>query len=266
MRAFISFFPLPPHAAATSASVRPIGKNRSMTRPVIGITAYAEQETSWGVWTLPAVLVPLAYVNAVEAAGGRAFVIPPTEDGIEETLDRLDGIVFSGGSDIEPDLYGADAHPTTLGTRPGRDRAELAMLTAALERDMPVLAICRGSQVFNVARGGDLEQHVPERVGHDGHREVPGVFSDHPVEVLPDTTLATLIGDRTDIKSHHHQGFGRIGDGLRVSARADDDTVEAIEDPSRRFALGVLWHPEEGGDLRLFEALVEQARAYRAGN
>jgi gamma-glutamyl-gamma-aminobutyrate hydrolase PuuD len=231
-------------------------------RPIIGITAYAEEAT-WGVWTLPAALIPLAYVRSVERAGGRALLVPPSEGGVEEMLDRLDGLVFSGGSDIDPDVYGAEAHPTTLGTRPERDRAELALLSAALERDMPVLAVCRGSQVLNVALGGDLEQHVPERVGHEGHKEVPGTFSEHGVEIAPGTRLHEIVGKRSSVKSHHHQGYGRLGTGLRESARADDDTVEAIEDPSRRFTVGVLWHPEEGDDVRLFEELVAEARAYR---
>jgi len=230
-------------------------------RPVIGITAYAE-EASWGAWTLPAALLPLAYVRSVEQAGGRALVVPPSEDGAEETLDRLDGVVFSGGSDLDPELYGAEAHPETSGIRQERDRAELALLTAALARDMPVLAICRGSQVLNVALGGDLEQHVPERVGHDGHKLVTGTFSEHEVEAVPGTCLAPIVGGRRAVKSHHHQGYGRLGDGLRVAAHADDGTVEAIEDPSRRFTVGVLWHPEEGDDTRLFEELVEQAKAY----
>jgi putative glutamine amidotransferase len=231
-------------------------------RPVIGITAYAE-DASWGVWTLPAVLIPLSYVRSVERAGGRALLVPPSEGGVEETLDRLDGLLLSGGADLEPELYGAEAHPTTLGTRPERDRAELALLTAALERDMPILAVCRGSQLMNVALGGDLEQHVPERVGHEGHRLVPGTFSEHGVEMAPGTRLYEIVGDHTSVKSHHHQGYGRLGSGLREAARADDETVEAIEDPTRRFAVGVLWHPEEGEDGRLFEELVEQARAYR---
>ena len=252
--------PPPPHAASTIT--RAIGDNRRMARPIIGITAYAEEAT-WGVWTVPAALIPLSYVRSVERAGGRALLVPPSDDGVEETLDRLDGIVLSGGSDVDPDAYGADAHPATTGTRPERDSAELALLTAALERDMPVLAVCRGSQVLNVALGGDLEQHVPDRVGHDGHKEVPGTFSKHVVEPVPGTVLAPLIGERTTVKSHHHQGYGRLGRGLREAARAEDDTVEAIEDPSRRFTVGVLWHPEEGDDLRLFEELVEQARAYR---
>jgi putative glutamine amidotransferase len=254
--------PPPPHAAATST--RAIGDNRRMARPIIGITAYAEEAT-WGVWTEPAALIPLSYVRSVERAGGRALLVPPTEDGIEETLDRLDGLVFSGGSDVDPDAYGAEAHPATIGIRPERDRAELALLTAALERDMPVLAVCRGSQVLNVALGGDLEQHVPDRVGHDGHKQVPGTFSEHDVEPAPGSRLAPLIGERATVKSHHHQGYGRLGRGLRAAARAEDDTVEAIEDPARRFTVGVLWHPEEGDDMHLFEELVAKARAYRSG-
>ena len=128
---------------------------------------------------------------------------------------------------------------------------------------MPVLAVCRGSQVLNVALGGDLVQHLPEVVGHEGHKQTPGVFADHAVEVLPDTKLSEVIGEHAPVKSHHHQGYGRLGEGLREAARADDGTVEAIEDPSRRFALGVLWHPEAGEDAALFRALVEEAARYR---
>jgi putative glutamine amidotransferase len=232
-------------------------------RPVIGITSYAER-ARWGVWEAPAALIPLAYVSAIERAGGRPLLVPPSEDGIEETLGVLDGLLFSGGSDIDPDTYGAEAHPETNGVRPERDQAELALLEAALARDMPVLAVCRGSQVLNVALGGDLVQHLPEVVGHERHKHTPGVFADHDVDVLPGTKLQALVGDHAPVKSHHHQGFGRIGDGLQEAARAEDGTVEAIEDPERRFALGVLWHPEEGEDAALFEALVDEARRYRA--
>jgi gamma-glutamyl-gamma-aminobutyrate hydrolase PuuD len=232
-------------------------------RPVIGITAYAEQ-ARWGVWEAPAALIPLAYVQAIERAGGRPLLVPPSDDGIEETLAALDGLLFSGGSDIDPETYGAETHPETNGMRPERDQAELALLEAALARDMPVLAVCRGSQILNVALGGDLVQHLPEVVGHERHKHTPGVFADHDVEVLPGTKLQALVGDHAPVKSHHHQGYGRIGDGLREAARADDGTVEAIEDPERRFALGVLWHPEAGEDAALFEALVGEARRYRA--
>jgi len=231
-------------------------------RPVIGVTAYAE-EARWGVWEAPAALIPLAYVSAVERAGGRPLLVPPSDDGIEETLAVLDGLLFSGGSDLDPETYGAEAHPETNGVRAERDQAELALLEAALARDMPVLAVCRGSQVLNVALGGDLVQHLPEIVGHERHKHTPGVFADHDVEVLPGTKLEALVGDHAPVKSHHHQGYGRLGAGLREAARAEDGTVEAIEDPERRFALGVLWHPEAGEDAALFEALVEEARRYR---
>jgi len=232
-------------------------------RPVIGITAYAEPSVRWGVWDVPAAVIPLAYVQRVEAAGGRALVVPPSEDAVAETLDALDGILFSGGSDIDPAEYGHDPHPETAGTRPERDRGELALLKAALERDMPVLAVCRGSQVLNVAYGGDLVQHLPEVVGDEKHKHTPGVFADHAVDVEEGTRLRSLLGDRAPVKSHHHQGFGRVGEGLVESAWAEDGTLEAVEDPGRRFAVGVLWHPEEGEDAALFRALVDEARAYR---
>ncbi|MGH3024042.1 MAG: gamma-glutamyl-gamma-aminobutyrate hydrolase family protein [Gaiellaceae bacterium] len=231
-------------------------------RPVIGITSYAE-EARWGVWDAPAALIPLSYVQAIERAGGRPLLVPPSLEGVEETLDVLDGLLFSGGSDLDPETYGAEAHPETNGVHPERDRAELALLEAALARDLPVLAVCRGSQVLNIARGGDLVQHLPEVVGHENHKHTPGVFADHDVEVLPGTRLRALVGEHAPVKSHHHQGFGAIGEGLRASARAEDGTVEALEDPSRRFALGVLWHPEAGEDAALFEALVAEARRYR---
>jgi len=231
-------------------------------RPIVGITSYAE-DARWGVWDAPAALIPLSYVRAIEAAGGRPLLVPPSTEGVEETLEVLDGLLLSGGADLDPASYGAEAHPETNGIRPDRDSAELALLEGALARDMPVLAVCRGSQVLNVARGGELVQHLPEVVGHEGHKQTPGVFADHGVDVLPNTKLRDVIGERAPVKSHHHQGYGRLGTGLRESARADDGTVEAIEDPSRRFAVGVLWHPEEGADAALFNALVEEARRYR---
>lgn len=231
-------------------------------RPLIGITSYAE-EIRWGVWTEEAALVPLSYVRAIDRAGGRALVVPPAEDGLDETLAALDGVIFSGGGDLDPTLYGAQPHPETDTPRAARDAAELRMLKAALDRDMPVLAICRGSQVLNVARGGDLVQHLPEVVGHDEHRHTPGAFADHDVNVAQDSRLAAVLGDRAPVKSHHHQAYGRIGQGLREVAWAEDGVVEGLEDPEKRFALGVLWHPEEGEDAALFEALVAEARRYR---
>ena len=232
-------------------------------RPLIGITSY-DEPVAWGAWNVDAVLVPTAYVRAVERAGGRALVIPPTDGSNGETLAVLDGLVFSGGGDIDPDAYGAEAHDETRGVNAKRDEAELALLRAALERDMPVLAVCRGSQVLNVALGGDLVQHLPELVGHDRHLHTPGEFADHDVRVVEATRVGAILGDRAPVKSHHHQAFGRLGRNLREAAWAEDGTVEAIEDPTRRFAVGVLWHPEEGEDLALFEALVDEARRYRA--
>jgi gamma-glutamyl-gamma-aminobutyrate hydrolase PuuD len=231
-------------------------------KPVIGITTYLTRAT-FGSWEEETALVPADYVRAIERAGGRALLVPPSEDAIEETLDALDGVIFSGGADLDPELYGQEPHPETKGVQGERDRAELALLQAALARDMPVLAVCRGSQVLNVALGGDLVQHLPEVVGDEKHKHTPGEYADHDVDVDPATRLGSLIGDRAPVKSHHHQGFGRLGEGLRESARAEDGTLEALEDPSRRFALGVLWHPEAGEDMRLFQALVEESRAYR---
>jgi putative glutamine amidotransferase len=233
------------------------------SRPVIGITSYAPERVRWGVWEDPVILIPASYVHAVERAGGRPLIVPPSADSVEETLDLLDGIIFSGGNDIDPARYGAEAHPATDAPRQERDDAELALLTAALERDVPVLAVCRGSQVLNVALGGDLVQHLPDEVGHEQHRHTPGEFADHDVAVKPDSRLGAILGNRAPVKSHHHQGYGRLGDGLVEVAWAEDGTVEGLEDPTKRFALGVLWHPEEGEDFALFQALVEQARGYR---
>jgi putative glutamine amidotransferase len=236
----------------------------SVTRPIIGITSYA-QPAKWGAWDLPAALVPLYYVESVHRAGGRALLVPPSDDAVQETLDVLDGIVFSGGIDIDPAVYGAERHPATDPAQAHRDAGELALLSAALERNIPTLAICRGFQLMNVLRGGDLVQHLPEAVGHEGHRETLGVFSHHPVEITEGTRLEAILGPRHgSVRSSHHQGVGRVGDGLVESAYAEDGSLEAIEDPSKRFALGVLWHPEmEEDDKRLFEALVAEARAFR---
>jgi gamma-glutamyl-gamma-aminobutyrate hydrolase PuuD len=230
--------------------------------PLVGITTYMTS-ARFGAWEELAALVPADYVRAVERAGGRALLVPPSEEGVEETLDALDGVIFSGGADLDPALYGQEAHEETYGVLEERDRGELALLQAALARDLPVLAICRGSQVLNVALGGDLVQHLPDVVGDEKHKHTPGAYADHDVELLPETRLGSLLGDRAPVKSHHHQGFGRLGGGLREAARAEDGTVEALEDPSKRFALGVLWHPEAGEDLRLFEELVAEARRYR---
>jgi putative glutamine amidotransferase len=233
-------------------------------KPVIGITTYLTR-AAWGAWDADAALVPFDYVRAVARAGGAPLLVPPRAD-TDATLAAVDGLVFSGGSDLDPDLYGDDPHPETDGIVRERDDFELELMQAALARDVPMLAICRGSQVLNVALGGGIEQHVPDRVGTDVHKETPGVFAEHDVEVLPDTRLGSILGSRHDVKSHHHQGFGELGVGLREAARAPDGTVEALEAPLRRFTLGVLWHPEAGDHPALFEALVAEAAAFRAAN
>ena len=251
----------------TQRSPRPSSsrqRSSNVAKPVVGITTYVTQ-AKWGYWDVEAALVPAAYVRAIERAGGRPVLIPPSEDGVVETLDAVDGLLFSGGSDLDPELYDQQPHDETFGVVPERDRAELALLEAALARDMPVLAVCRGSQVLNVARGGDLVQHLPDVVGDDKHKHTPGTFADHDVTLEDGSRLAALLGDHAPVKSHHHQGFGRVGDGLRVAAYAEDGTIEAVEDPSHPFALGVLWHPEAGEDLKLFEELVSAARVYGAG-
>jgi len=230
-------------------------------KPLIGITSYAEQ-IQWGVWNEEAALIPLSYVRAVEHAGGRPLVVPPSEDALEETLGVLDGLILSGGGDVDPGLYGADAHAETDVPRRERDQAELRLLQEALQRDMPVLAVCRGSQLLNVARGGDLVQHLPDELGHERHKHEPGQFSEHSVRLDPGSRVGTLLGEHAPVKSHHHQGYGRLGDGLHEAAWANDGTVEALEDPDKRFAVGVLWHPEEGEDFALFRALVDEAREF----
>src|SRR6266566_458820 len=202
-------------------------------RPLIGITT-DEAVASYRAWEEESVLVPSDYLRAVERAGGRPLLVPPSEEDIEETLDVLDAVIFSGGSDLDPATYGQEPHPETNGVLEARDRAELAMLEASLARDLPVLAVCRGSQVLNVALGGDLVQHLPDVVGDEKHKHTPGTFADHDVRLEGGTRVHALLGDRAPVKSHHHQGFGRLGAGLRETARAEDGTIEAIEDPGRR--------------------------------
>jgi putative glutamine amidotransferase len=229
-------------------------------RPVIGISAY-DVPVAFGQWTdVRSVVVPVAYSSSVERAGGMPIAIPPVS-GSTELLDVLDGLVFTGGPDLSPALYGQEPHPETTGVHDQRDQAELALMREALRRDMPVLGICRGMQLLNVALGGDLHQHL----GSEAHKGPPGRYTFHDVSVEPGSRLADVLGAQTRTHSCHHQAPDRLGAGLHVSARAEDGTVEAVEQPAARFVLGVLWHPEEDeiGGAPLFAELVAEATTYR---
>jgi gamma-glutamyl-gamma-aminobutyrate hydrolase PuuD len=228
-------------------------------RPVIGITTYAEQ-ARWGAWDLPAALLPLAYVQAVADAGGAPVLVPPLGDAVAPALSVLDGLLLAGGADLAPASYGAAPHPQTTGTRPERDASELALLAAALERELPVLGVCRGMQLLNVALGGTLVQHLPDVVGHEGHRGPPGVFAEHEVRLEPGSRLARALDGTVAVRSYHHQGVDRVAGALRAVGWAPDGAVEALEHDALPFAVGVLWHPEAGEDPRIFRALVDAAR------
>ncbi len=227
----------------------------SAGRPVIGVTCYVEP-ASWAVWHKPAALIPLGYVAKLRAAGARVVLIPPDDLGVE-VLDRLDGLVLAGGADLGPQLYGAVPHELTV-TRPDRDAGELTVLRAALDRDLPVLGVCRGMQLLAVAYGGSLHQHLPELVGHAGHQSAPGVFTDQAVRTTAGTRLAGILGATATVPCYHHQAVADPA-AMTVSAYATDGVIEGVEDPGRRFLVGVQWHPEEGDDPRLFEALVAAA-------
>jgi putative glutamine amidotransferase len=224
----------------------------------VGITAYAES-ARWGVWDTRAVLIPEAYVRMVRAAGARPVVLPPDDIGgaadAAGLVARLDGLVLAGGADIDPDHYGAVAHPLTR-TRPDRDAGELAVLAAALDADLPVLGVCRGMELLAVAYGGTLTQHLPDLLGNERHQPAPGVFGAHPARFAPGSRAAAVFGPVAEVNSYHHQAVDKPGT-LTVSGWADDEVIEALEDPARRFVLGVQWHPEEAGDVRAFAALVD---------
>jgi putative glutamine amidotransferase len=232
-----------------------------MGRPVIGICAAIER-ARWGAWDTLVLLSPRNYSLAVQREGAIALMLSPDDavaDEPEQLLDMLDGLILAGGSDVDPASYGAERHPETRGTNADRDRFEMSLARAALERDMPVLGICRGMQMLNVACGGTLEQHLARL---QTHRHTPGEFSDHDVELEPESLAARAAGgELVAVRSHHHQGIAELGAGLEVTGRnPGDGLIEAIELPERQFALGVLWHPEEDEQSRVIGALVEQAR------
>ena len=230
----------------------------------IGVSAALER-VRWGAWDETVAMAPRSYPAAVQAAGAIALVLPPDPaagDSPDPHLDRIDGLLLAGGSDIDPDTYGAARHPETKVAWPERDHFEIALARRALDRDMPVLGICRGMQLLNVALGGTLIQDLPEVLGHEDHRRTPGAFSDHEVHLEPGSLAARAAGaERLAVKSHHHQGIARLGDGLVASGWSNDDgVIEAVELTGRSFALGVLWHPEEDERSRLVGALVDATR------
>ena len=227
---------------------------------MIGICTAVER-SQFGVWDAEAFLLHHTYIEAVQRAGGAAVMLPPDPDvDADQLLDVLDGLILAGGRDIDPATYGAERANGTDDPRTERDEFELALAQRAMERDIPLLGICRGMQLMNIARGGTLVQSLPEHL----HRRSVGTFdgNDHPVRLEESSLAARATGEVShDTLSHHHQGIDRVGDGLRVTARAETDgTVEAVEDNERRFMLGVLWHPEEDEADRLIAAFVEECR------
>jgi putative glutamine amidotransferase len=240
-----------------------------VARPVIGICTAVER-ARWSVWDQDAFLLARSYIRAIQDAGGLVIMVPPDpalNDDPDEVLDLLDGLILAGGADIDPSAYGAERHPETKGTVPERDDFEISLARRALDRDIPLLGICRGMQLMNVARGGTLEQHLPESHGHHDHRRVLGTFddADHDVRLAEGSLAHRAAGESVHAtKSHHHQGIGEVGEGFEVTGWAVmDDLPEVLEDPTRRFALGVQWHPEADETSRFVAALVDEAAEAR---
>ncbi|TCC64364.1 gamma-glutamyl-gamma-aminobutyrate hydrolase family protein [Kribbella pittospori] len=237
-----------------------MASNACRSRPRIGITTYLEP-AAWGIWQREAALLPRAYLDGVVAAGGVPLLLPPVGTD-PSVLDVLDGLIVSGGCDVDPASYDATPHPETVGTRPGRDEHERVLIQGALDRDLPLLAICRGLQMLNVTLGGTLHQHLPDVVAHEAHRPEAAVFGATEVKVEPDTLTARILGERTGVHCYHHQAIDLLAPSLTVTARAGDGTVEAAEAPDHSFVLGMQSHPEENlDDLRLFAALIAAARS-----
>ncbi|HUA12837.1 MAG TPA: gamma-glutamyl-gamma-aminobutyrate hydrolase family protein [Solirubrobacteraceae bacterium] len=241
-----------------------------MKRPVIGICT-ALEPARWSVWEQRAALLGADYFEAVQRAGGLALLLVPDADVAADpaqVLDLIDGLMLAGGADLDPASYGREPHPKTVDVVPERDAFEVALARGAIERDMPVLGICRGMQLINVALGGSLLQHLPESVGHEDHRRVLGSFdgADHDVELVEGSLAATTTGERVhSTLSHHHQGVDCLGTGLVVSGSSVIDGLpEAIEVPDRAFVLGVQWHPEADAGSPVVAALVQAASRYAA--
>jgi len=232
--------------------------------PLVGVTTY-RQQASWGPWDRPAAVLGTSYVECVASAGGRPVLLPPCEGAgggeasAAAVVSALDAVVLVGGGDVDPARYGQAPHPATSGVDPRRDASELALLAQALAQDVPVLAICRGMQLLDVHLGGTLVQHLPDVVGGPRHQPAQGCFSSVDIVTEPGSVVAKIMGATARVRCSHHQALDRLGEGLVISARSVDGVVEAVELPAARFALGVQWHPEEDGDVRLFDALVSAA-------
>jgi putative glutamine amidotransferase len=234
-------------------------------QPIIGLTTYLQQAKT-GVWDVRASFLPEVYLDAVTRSGGIAVLLPPqpaTPEIVARVLDGLDGLIVTGGRDVDPARYGQAAHPATDAPAPDRDSWEDALLLGAIKRELPFLGICRGAQVLNVALGGTLIQHLPDVIGSERYNIGGDQFNQVAVEVEPGSELSELVGAGVAGKVHHHQAIDRVGKGLTVSARAEDGIIQAVELDSVPFGVAVQWHPEESpDDLRLFTGLVEAARAY----
>ena len=230
---------------------------RPAGRPVIGLSTYREQ-AAWTVWNMPADLLPSVYTRSVEAAGAAVVLLPPQADGATDLVTRLDGLIITGGPDVDPERYGQQRGPRTVRVRRDRDAWELALLDAAEEADLPTLGICRGMQLMAVRTGGRLEQHLPDRLGSTRHSPARGAYGSHEVDLITGSTLAAILGESITVPSYHHQGVVEHP-GYEPSAYADDGVLEGFENREKRFAVGVQWHPEVSDDVRLFHALVAAA-------
>ncbi|HEY7948936.1 MAG TPA: gamma-glutamyl-gamma-aminobutyrate hydrolase family protein [Acidimicrobiales bacterium] len=232
--------------------------------PLVGVTTY-RQEAAWGAWQRPAAVLPTSYVDAVAAVGGRPLLLPPSpgpggsDASAAAVVSAIDALVLVGGGDVDPACYGAVPHPATSGVNRERDDSEQVLLAAALRAGVPVLAICRGLQLLNVHLGGTLIQHVPDLVGHARHQPAAGCFGPIDVIIEPGSVVSKAMGEADTVQCSHHQAIDTLGDGLVVTARAPDGLIEAVEMPAAAFVVAVQWHPEQDGDLRLFDALLHSA-------
>jgi putative glutamine amidotransferase len=231
-----------------------------MARPIIGITGELEA-ARWRTWIREAVVSPLSYTRTVERVGGTPVVLPPVPaSSVPALIARIDGLLLAGGTDVDPLLYEQTAHAQTDPPDHRRDRFELLMIRAAIDADLPFLAICRGMHVLNVARGGSLTQHLPDRLGNESHKPDPVKMTTHDLQISTTSKLGRVLGASALVPAAHHQAVDELGRGLVTVAWTSDQVVEAVELQGHRFGLGVQWHPEEGDDARLFEALVAAAK------